>query len=251
MILNALFGRLFINPISKMNVLPIWGTMRMLESSCDPVFWTSFLENLYFKGVRHIHSSNEYESFAILTECLLILSKKGIVFSHIIKLAEPSFNESKFSAERLLSKLDFYNQMLPGKIETIQWMWRSEGLDNDRIASFLKQQESLDVAFEKYNICCFPYSTNFADKAIELKNLNGLIIYWNKFETEYLESAINGSKKNKVNYVLRPFGGAKTKSFSSIDMLSFCKRIPSLRGIIFTATTDEHLNEAIHFFKSI
>jgi hypothetical protein len=234
-----------------MNILPIWGTMRMLEYSNDPAYWSGFLESLYLKGIRHIHSSNEYESFSLLTECLGRLSKKGIVFSHIVKLAEPSFSESKFSEERLVSKIDFYNLMLPGKIETIQWMWRSEGADNDRIASFLKQKESVEIAFKKYNICCFPYSSEFADKAIELKNLNGLIIYWNRDEIDYLRSANKASKKNKVNYILRPFGAGKNRGLSSSDMLNYCKEIPSLRGIIFTATKDDHLNEAINFFKSI
>jgi hypothetical protein len=232
-----------------MNILPIWGTMRMLQHSNSPVFWTSFLEQLYLKGIRHIHSSNEYESFPLLTKCLQRLNEKGIIFGHIVKLAEPSFHEGNFSEDRFVSKIDLYNQILPGQIETIQWMWRSERSDNFRIDSFLNQKESVEIAFKKYNVCCFPYSTGFAEEAIRLKNLNGLVVYWNKNEINYLKSVTRASKNNKVNYILRPFGGGRIGGLSSSEMLHYCKEVPGLKGIIFTATKDEHLNEAISFFE--
>lgn len=221
----------------------------MLEHSNDPEFWTNFLEKLYSMGVRHIHSSNEYESFPLLTKCLQRLCEKGIIFEHIVKLAEPSFHESEFSEDRFVSKIDLYNQVLPGQIRTIQWMWRSERSDDFRIENFLKQKESVDIAFKKYNVCCFPYSTEFAEEAINLKNLNGLVIYWNKNEEDYLKSAIRACKNKKVNYILRPFGAGNTGGLASSKMLNHCKGVPCLEGIIFTATKDEHLNEAISFFK--
>ena len=59
-----------------MRCLPIWGTMRMLEHSDKPNFWIKFFEKLYLSGVRHLHSSYEYESFSLLSQSLKLLEKK-------------------------------------------------------------------------------------------------------------------------------------------------------------------------------
>lgn len=232
-----------------MGCLPIWGTMRMLDHSNNPSYWVKFFENLHEKGVRHLHSSTEYKTFPLLIESLRRLKeKKNITFNHIVKLGEPSFNEEQFSKERFESKLDFYKLMLPGKIEIIQWMWRSEEKDLKRIRKFVSQKKEINKVFKKYKVCCFPYTKQFGDLVIELSNLSGLIIYWNYMETDFLKIATKVSKKNKANIVLRPFINSKKNSLISNNALKFCEKIPNLKGIIFTATKKKHLNEALDFF---
>ncbi len=235
-----------------MDCLPIWGTMRMLEHSNSPSYWVKFFEDLHAKGVRHLHSSIEYKTFPLLTESLRRLKeKKNITFNHFIKLGEPSFNEIKFSKERFESKLDYYRLMLPGKIEIIQWMWRSKEKDSKRIKKFMSQKKEINKVFKKYKVCCFPYTKQFGDLVIELSNLSGLIIYWNYMETDFLKIAIKVSRKNKMNIVLRPFINSKKKLLISQKALKFCEKIPNLKGIIFTATKKKHLNDALDFFNKI
>ena len=230
-------------------IIPVWGTMRMLEHSEDVLFWETFLENLHNKGITHLHSSIEYSSFSLLSEVLRRLSKKNIIFNHIVKLAEPSFHENGFFKERFLVKLDTYERLLFGPIVSIQWMWRSELEDKVRIKSFLEEIGKVEQIAKEYPLYCFPYSQAFAKEAIKINSLNGLVLYWNKKEVEY-EGIIKSTYNfNMSTIVLRPFHAGNSGDVNTFQALNFCKGIDNLKYIVFTATKENHLNKAFQFFN--
>jgi len=231
-------------------IKPVWGTMRMLDHSDDPIFWEKFFTSLHSRGVTCLHSSFEYPSFALLSEVLRRLSRKEIFFSHIVKLAEPSFHEQNFVAERFLSKLDWYKKLLPGNIRAVQWMWRSEGSDITRIENFLKYQNEISKITSIVPTYCFPYSIDFAEKALEIKDLKGLIVYWNKDEIEYKEALQINARLGRGAISLRPFyTHERNIPVDATKALNFCEKIPNLEAIVFTSTSSRHLDESLTFFN--
>ena len=55
------------------------------------------------------------------------------------------------------------------------------------------------------------------------------------------------SKKRRKNIIIRPFINSKEKIITK-KSLNYCKKIPKLKGIIFTATKKKHLEESLDFF---
>jgi hypothetical protein len=166
--------------------------MRMLAHTQDLNFWLDFLRSIYHQGIRILHTSMEYNSFPLLCEVLRQLREDGITFHHMVKLAEPSFDESDFSEDRLSVKLHLYQQMLGTDcIDNVQRMWRCD-LENPtrRLEKFNQVCSIIEAFFAELKtigcankIVCFPYTQNFADIAVTLSSLDGLAVYWNPDES--------------------------------------------------------------------
>ena len=88
----------------------VLGTMRMHETGNTPSALAKFLVAIHERGVRSLHSSFEYDSFPLLCETLKELNRNSssCKFRHVVKLAEPTFNESGFNATRLQDRLERY-----------------------------------------------------------------------------------------------------------------------------------------------
>ncbi len=235
----------------------IWGTMRMLEHSSESHFWEGFFIRLKDNGIGIIHSSIEYESFPMLCEVLRRLKQRNITFKHVVKLAEPSFDDDGFSPERLHYKIETYKRLLgSNSIHTIQWMWRKD-LDNDcrRIEEFHRNQSIFIESFatEKnqdniINVMCFPYSTQFADTILDASVIDGLIVYCNPNEQEYNSSLEKCRILEKQVYTLRPFQTGKI-SKTTKELLDFSFQPSSVVATILTATKDENILSVFDYIR--
>ncbi|MEQ1509316.1 MAG: hypothetical protein ABL909_02810 [Sphingopyxis sp.] len=198
----------------------VFGTMRMHEIERSSDEWADFLMEIHACGVRALHSSDEYDSFPLLCDVLTRLRERrpDIGFRHVVKLAEPSFDDTRFDAERLAAKLERYKAALgSATIHDVQWMWRKDlkaeaqrladlhAAAPDIIASTAQLKRS--GAIERF--FCFPYSTAFADEAMKLGCFDGLVVYRNTNEREYdylLEPCLAAGGKFLV---IRPFAAGQ------------------------------------------
>ena len=230
--------------------------MRMLEHSQDPEFWVDFLKKIHGFGIKTLHSSIEYDSFPLLCETLRRLKDVNINFTHVIKLAEPSFDDNAFSKDRFLYKLETYRKMLKcDSIDTVQWMWRSSlEEDQQRINDFKETQSVISEAFAQgrlisTNIMCFPYSKKFAHECVKSDISDGLVIYWNPLEQEYLDIIMHCHSVGKNVYSIRPFAGGKVK-IATNELLDFTFQQKGIHATILTATKPEHINCIMNYINN-
>ncbi len=232
----------------------IWGTMRLLAHTQEPAFWVNFFRDLHQRGIDTLHSSLEYDSFPLLCDVLRRLREDGVTFRHMVKLAEPSFAENHFSPDRLLAKLQAYQHLLGSDtIHHIQWMWRSDlQHETRRLAAFQQQHTDLHTAFAQLKttgqaakITCFPYTPGFADAALAIPSLDGLTVYWNPQEQDYLPQMQACVQQHKQVYTLRPFGAGQLHGSTSAESLDFTLHTRLVTATVFTATQQPHLDQVL------
>jgi hypothetical protein len=239
-------------PLRKSLVL---GTMRMLEVERTSEDWLGFLGQVCDLGIRTLHSSVEYESFALLSTLLGRMASDGTgpEFRHIVKLAEPSFDDQDFDAHRLEQKVRDYCATLSSPVvHDIQWMWR-QGLNDDplRVSQFrykldlissavagLKQSGLIERFF------CFPYSVVFGQVALEHPGIDGLVVYRNIHETDYDDLIERSHALSKPCQIIRPFNAGSVLGqgkLSPEEALAFALSQPAVESAILSSNSIEHL----------
>ncbi len=238
----------------------ILGTMRLNEVSRSIAEWADYFSAVHQLGIVKLHSSSEYDTFPLVCEILAYLSRrqKPPIFKHVVKLAEPSFDDSGFDTARLVSKVDHYRHALASEcIHDVQWMWR-RGLDNDqeRIAAFRNSANALRSAANKLKsegkierLICFPYSPDFADEAVRTEAVDGLAVYRNQHETEYDAVIGNCARANKMALVIRPLNAGKvldSDKKTAVDHLQFSLDMQAIEAGIVSSNKLEHLREYLN-----
>lgn len=238
----------------------VFGSMRMNESKGNEAYWAELLHKAYYAGIDTIHSSTEYDSFTLLQSTLQRLSEMDntIHFKHIVKLAEPHFSNGEYSSDRLNEKVNSYLEELQvDKLEAIQWMWRSNLSDPERIINFTKQSEQIkeDVDLLKRDglietALCFPYSVEFMQNALELKVFDNFCVYRNPIEREYDEILSNCKKGTVVS--IRPFFADKrfVMEQGPIKLLEYNFSEPAIRSTILSLSSLFQLNEIKDFLNA-
>jgi hypothetical protein len=237
----------------------ILGTMRLHERDRSINEWVRFFEAVYEMGVCTLHSSLEYDSFPLLTEILagLKVNSPSIKFRHIVKLANPSFDDNSYSPEKLSIALSIYQAKLKSEhIADIQWMWR-QGLSDDasRAASFIanqhllaEQSQALRDAGTIDRFLCFPYTPSFAAIAMNVAAIDGLVVYRNRHETEYDDAISVGANIGKPTIIIRPLNAGKIlqeHTQSARDSLHFALDKPGIESAILSSGDLVHLRQLI------
>jgi hypothetical protein len=237
----------------------ILGSMRMHEIDRSLPQWVDFFLQAYGVGIRKLHSSNEYESYPLLCEVLKRLSecRPDVIFSHIVKLADPSFDESGFDADRLETRVRNYcTELGVTKINDVQWMWRS-GLDDDstRVANFKINKEKIMSAAEKMRatglierLLCFPYSRGFAEAAVAGGVFDGLVVYRNLNEMEYNGVIARAEQNQIVTLIIRPLHAGELlsdKVRSAKDIFDAALDMPGIESGIVSTSNIAHLRELL------
>ncbi len=228
----------------------------MHEHSLSLNQWADFFCNLHRRGVRLLHSSNEYDSFGLLCDVLTEIRSRdcGVQFKHVVKLAEPSFDDERFDALRLGQKVDAYlSALVCDRLDTVQWMWRRD-LDDDvkRIRDMARATPHIAAVFETLKaegkivyVGCFPYSVDFASEVSGSKMIDRLIFYRNPLEKDYdhlLEKCIVSGKKV---IALRPFAAGmafQEPTRTAVDLIKYALGHECVAGTVFTATKSEHVD---------
>lgn len=238
----------------------IFGSMRMDESKGNEDYWAELLCAAYYAGIDTIHSSSEYESFPLLIRTLkrLTLIDKKVNFKHIVKLAEPHFSDSEYSSERLIEKINDYLIILQvGKLEAIQWMWRSNLSDLQRIESFTNYHKKIrrDIETLKQenligSALCFPYSVEFMKEALKLKVFDGFCVYRNPKELEYDDILKECDRQTVIS--IRPFSADKKliSSEGPLDLLNYNFADSAVKSTILSMSSLSQLNEIKGFINA-
>lgn len=229
----------------------ILGTMRLHEIDRDVEAWADFFLAAHKLGVDTLHSSTEYESFPLL---LRILARVADIapytrFRHMVKLGEPHFDENDFDAERLSGRIDEYRKALNADcIADVQWMWRN-GLKDDasRVAQFRAAARQIAAAFATLKsggaverFMCFPYTPAFADAALDMDGMDGLVVYRNIEEVEYEAALDRAGAQGKPCIVIRPFlGGRLVKDGASdpVAMVRFALDKPAIEAAVVSSSS--------------
>lgn len=237
----------------------ILGTMRLHETWRSPRELANFLAQASDLGVNKLHSSDEYGSYPLLCAALAELQNRrpDVVFRHIVKLANPGFEDKVFGAGKLETRLAKYcDDLGTTKIEDVQWMWRS-GLDDDiaRVQNFQNSSDQISTAakiLKNQNIItrllCFPYSPDFAIAAVESGIIDGLTVYRNVMETEYDTAILRATTSNMPTLIIRPFNAGATLNNRNLRPRVLFDDALDMAGIeagIVSTSKLDHLRELV------
>lgn len=199
------------------------GTMRMTTEQRDVAGWAAFLAEAYAMGVRTLHVSTEYDSWALTCAVVQSLRRTAphVRFRFIAKLGEPHFDQPRFEAGRFEAAVDAYcSDLHIDCLDDVQWMWRADLKDDAaRCAHFASQADDIGAAVAALRqagkigrMLCFPYSVAFADRATALAAFDGLVVYRNADEREYDASLDCAHRAGKMAHIIRPFFAGATLS---------------------------------------
>jgi hypothetical protein len=234
--------------------------MRMTSQRKDVNAWADLLTTLYENGVDTLHSSMEYESFSLLTEALRLLYKKSdnIKFKHVVKLADPSFNEEHQSYKRIRIRIEQYKKALMcNQIHMVQWMWRDD-LHNDslRLSKFYKSIHELETEIFKIKndglineFLCFPYTLEFGLASLESAVIDGYTIYRNPNEILFQPLLDQAYKKSKDVYSIRPLAAGsliQNADWNLNSLIKFSYNHPGVKGIIVSISEEKQLLEILN-----
>jgi hypothetical protein len=209
--------------------------------------------------VRVLHSSDEYESFPLLCRILSRLAARfpGITFRHMVKLGEPHFDEDAFSGQRLAARVDIYRQRLrTDRIADVQWMWR-HGIPDDarRVERFSASAGEIARAAAALKadsvigrFLCFPYTPAFAQVALEMDAVDGLVVYRNQQEREYDGVIDRASGLGKPCVIIRPFLGGKLvrdEGSDAASLLRFALNKPAIESAVVSCSRLDRLKDLI------
>lgn len=237
----------------------IFGTMRMHEIERTPEYWAGFFEQLYDRGVRVLHSSDEYESFGLLCATLdhLHRSSPSSQFRHVVKLAEPSFDSEGFDRNRLEARLAHYrNSLQCDSIEDVQWMWRQDLKDEPkRIADLTRSLPEISETVEALKqqgqlrrLFCFPYTVTCADLLLDVECIDGYTIYRNQREAEYDYLLDSCESRSKTCLVIRPFAAGQSLGAgltAPVEQLAAALDHPAIEAAILSTSSLLHLDNLI------
>lgn len=235
--------------------------MRLTESMQDSRAISAFLIDLYNKGIQFLHVSDEYPSYALLCDALrfLKLHHPTIHFSFMVKLGEPHFDHAEFSTEKLDFRIKQYcAELSTNKIHTIQWMWRHNvAHDSARIDSFTAAIPVIRKAVNRLKddgkinqFFCFPYSAAFASLAIQQDFIDGLAVYYNPLEGDYVDAITQAKCLRKKTYSIRPFAAGKLfeAGWDTQSLIDYTFKNPGIQKVIFTATKKQHIESLYAFY---
>ena len=235
------------------------GTMRLTDVDRRLPEWVKFFTEIQSIGIDTLHSSVEYESFPLLCSILSACHRSSnfTPFRHIVKIAEPSFDDAEFDADRLDAKIDAYCADLgTDMIADVQWMWRASLSDDAlRITDFERQRSSIAAAVKKLKTAkkisrffVFPYSVTFAQRAIEQDFVDGLIVYRNVEETEYDSVIERCGVLSKSCIIIRPFNAGAVflqDRRSPPELLEYALNKSSIDQAIISSNSIEHLTSLV------
>lgn len=193
------------------------GTMRLQDSGLDTDGVGDLLCRLDESGVDTLHSSAEYRSFPLFVEALARLRRQRPSWrpSHIVKLAEPSFDEHDFEPARLRARVTGYLDALDTeRLDVIQWMIRSDLADTARRARlFTESAGAIGDCFDDLRaegligaVVIFPYASDDIAASVTLPFCDGAALYFSLTEREWLNAVNLMATVGKAAVIIRPFG---------------------------------------------
>ena len=224
------------------------------------VTWVEkFLTEVFKRGVITLHSSSEYDSFNLVCDALARIRRNApeVQFRHIVKLAEPSFDDNTFVPDRLQKKVDAYCRALGcDRIDNVQWMWRRDlDADPSRVVAFRRAAATISESAKRLKDSgqigrwfCFPYSLPFGGEAVLEAEFDGLVIYRNRTERQFEPLLDEMVSRNKACFIIRPFLGGELLAVGAAtprQQLDASLDHPAIEGAILSTSNLAHLDELL------
>lgn len=227
------------------------------------------LHHALLVGVRHFHSSIEYDSFKQFSTSLTKACNRAEIaqedIEHTVKLAEPNFNQTGFKPANIRETLDQYlNELKINQVHTVQWMLRGDLTDHGKRYSHFKSIESelrqcvSDLKKNKSisKFTCFPYSSEIRKSLPGQDWCDGLIDYVNPLETD--ASSMSSTLRDDQTLIgIRPFLPLTMKEselknpLSFSDLVNHLKSVENLEAVIASSSSKKHLNQIVSELNSI
>ncbi len=262
----------------------VFGSMRLDPKTIDASLALRLINYLYDNGVTCFHSSHEYESYDFFCDLLkrFRLENKEKKITHIVKLAEPSFDQCEFNAHRFCSLIeDQIKRLSTERIDVVQWLLRYNTKDDNSRVEILSRAENviLDTC-EKLRqagkigaVAVYPYSTAFAFKAMQTSFVDGIADNLNLLETKTTVNLKELAVREKGFLAIRPLAAGLLKGhyhgqeaqkegldhlknwfahkkIDRKDILSFSVRFPllhpSVSAIIISMSSLTHTTEILN-----
>lgn len=225
----------------------------------DVTWVEKFLIEAFKRGVTTLHSSSEYDSFNLICGALAQIRRNApeVQFRHIVKMAEPSFDDDTFVPDRLQKKIGAYCQSLGcDRIDDVQWMWR-RNLDADhlRVEAFRRAAAIISESAKRLKDSgqigrwfCFPYSLPFGEAAVIEAEFDGLVFYRNRAERQFEPLLDEIVSRNKTCLIIRPFLGGELLTVDTTtprQQLDASLDHPAIEGAILSTSNLAHLDELL------
>jgi hypothetical protein len=219
--------------------------------------WVDLLLRASEMGVVRMHCSDEYESFPFLLRVLQDARSTNAQFApeFVVKLAEPHFGTAGFDAARFRARLDSYrDELRVDHIDCVQWMWRGDLKDEpERLNGFASVEEAFARTVDDaksigtvQRVYCFPYTTSFAELALNHSRVDGIAVYRSPSEMEYESLVAKAHQSGKGVLVIRPFkAGEALASGGAGELIEFSARVPSISGIVVSCSSVSHLRQCV------
>jgi len=189
------------------------GTMRLSEEvEGKPV--AHFLCELAERGVDTHHSSHEYDTDPLYCRALAQAKTSGAEFQHIVKLAEPSWDDLAFDGTRFQRSVDDECRRLgTEQLAVVQWMVRTKSPTDDavRLPLLQRDRELMAEAFDAAKrtgqvgaIALFGYTPEFTKECLADNLVDGVTSYLNPWETDAEALA-----QTVPTIAIRPFAGGR------------------------------------------
>lgn len=190
-----------------------YGTMRLSEhAGATPP--GALLLRLHDGGIDTHHSSSEYDSYPLYLRALRELGRTGRRVRHIVKLAEPSFDDVEFDPNRLKEAIDQrLTELDTEQLSVVQWMIRTPDPTHGELPLEVLHNQRVDITttFDELKrsgkvgeFAVFPYTNRFACAAQHELGPTPICAYVSLFERGSLPLMRTG----QPFVALRPFAGA-------------------------------------------
>lgn len=193
-----------------------FGSMRLFEAGLGAGSLRDLLVDLCLAGVDTFHCSREYATFPFFARSMRDLAARFPRQPRfIVKLAEPDFGVSTFSARRVRQAVLEYRAALDvERLDVVQWMLRSD-LSNQAQRASIAAHQADDIAncFNELrrdglvgSVVVFPYHRHDVGSLATADWSDGCCAYVNANESEWLWALDSVATAGKRAVALRPFG---------------------------------------------
>lgn len=168
------------------------------------------------RGVNFVHSSYEYGTRWAVGEVMKGHSRRHDV-RHVIKVPVPDFDDGgRFDAAKFRVRIEeALRELHTERIDVVQHLQRQRpNEDAIRIADIPIVHEPMLELFDELKregkvsfLTTFPYTTGFAEKALETGYFSGLVAYYNPIEMEMTQFFDGLQERGKGFLCIRPFMG--------------------------------------------
>lgn len=229
-----------------------YGMMRFgaIPADTDPADHLCYLHDL---GIDTHHSSGEYDTYDAYLAALAKARAGGRSFLHVVKVAEPSFDDDRFDGARLTKLVDRrLRELGADTIHSLQWLFRTpDPQDSAKRCSLVAEQadEILEWAAAQHragkilNLSVFPYSLEFAQSVLDATISTTFTVYLNVAELEYL-SLLDTAESVLA---IRPLAGGRLSTDQSTidDALRFPLLHPRVVSSVLSVNSSGHADVAV------